>query len=697
MTSPAADRLPPGEGPYPGLRAFGQSDGPLFFGRDREIRDLRSLWLANRMTILFGPSGVGKSSLLNAGVLGGLGDEVDRLPVGRVFPAPFAEPSAGGNPFTFTLLSSWNPSASPEALRDLTVRDFFRDRAGRVDQFDDPLPFLVAIDQFEELFMAPPQLWRHRDHFVDDLSAALADQVELRLLVSIREDAVAALLPFERRLSPPPRRRLAVRALTADAALKAVTGPLRRTSRTFAPGAAEYLVNDLRAARRPGPGGGPDGPDGPDRSGADGHDGAAALDELVEPVQLQIVCSTLWAALPESVRTITAEDVRAHGDPDRSLARFYTRTVAEVAAEHGMPENGLRWWIERNLITDMGTRGMVCEGAGETAGLRNEVVRALASRHLLRAEHRLNARWYELQHDRLIAAIRQAERAADEPADAAEREPDARLRLRAAHRALVVGATGDAANWARQTIEAAARSADRRTEAEGRYLLGQVAGLRGDVDEARTHFGAAIGVYEALRDGAAVARVLTGLGDVLLARGRVEDAFIEYEQAVRRQPSDLDSLEGYARALWHLGRLSDARTAYERILQHDPGNVSALAARGELLAELRQPREAMSDLERVIALGPDPARLEDLRSARALALAQLGRTDEAADELRAAIEANPRNARTYLRGGETELLRGRPEEALELLRETRRVSDPGLLPYQSGAADDLERRISSRG
>ncbi|MBE1533021.1 nSTAND1 domain-containing NTPase [Actinomadura algeriensis] len=683
MTSPGATANPAiGEGPYPGLRAFRQSDGPLFFGRDREIRDLRSLWLANRLTILFGPSGVGKSSLLNAGVLSELGDEVDRLPVGRVFPAPFAEPAAGGNPFTFTLLSSWNPSASPESLRDLTLREFFRDRAGRVDRFDDPLPFLVAIDQFEELFMAPSQLWRHRDHFVDDLSAALADQLELRLLISIREDAVAALLPFERRLSPPPRRRLAVRALTADAALKAVTGPLRETSRTFGPGAAEYLVDDLRSARRPDDGREPDVP--------------AVPDEHVEPVQLQIVCSTLWAALPESVRTITAEDVRAHGDPDRSLARFYTRTVAEVAAAHEMPEHELRGWIERNLITEMGTRGMVCEGAGETAGLHNEIVRALASRHLLRAEHRLNARWYELQHDRLIAAIRQAGRAADDPAGAADREPDARLRLRAAHRALVVGATRDAADWARQTIDAAARGADRRTEAEGRYLLGQVAGMRGNVADARTHFGEAIGIYETLRDGTAVARVLTGLGDVLLAQGRVDDAFVEYEQAVRRQPSDLDALEGYARAQWHLGHLANARTAYERILQIDPGNVSALAARGELLAELRHPREAMSDLERVIALGPDPARLEDLRSARALALAQLGRDDEAAEELRAAIEANPHNARTHLRGGEAELLRGRPEEALEQLREARRVNAPGLLPYQNGAADDLERRISSR-
>ncbi|OLT13454.1 hypothetical protein BJF79_20625 [Actinomadura sp. CNU-125] len=680
MSSPGATANPAiGEGPYPGLRAFRQSDGPLFFGRDREIRDLRSLWLANRLTILFGPSGVGKSSLLNAGVLSELGDEVDRLPVGRVFPAPFAEPAAGGNPFTFTLLSSWNPSASPESLRDLTLREFFRDRAGRVDRFDDPLPFLVAIDQFEELFMAPSQLWRHRDHFVDDLSAALADQLELRLLISIREDAVAALLPFERRLSPPPRRRLAVRALTADAALKAVTGPLRETSRTFGPGAAEYLVDDLRSARHP------------DEPGV-----AAVPDEHVEPVQLQIVCSTLWAALPESVRTITAEDVRAHGDPDRSLARFYTRTVADVAAEHGMPGHELRGWIERNLITDMGTRGMVCEGAGETAGLHNEIVRALASRHLLRAEHRLNARWYELQHDRLIAAIRQAGRSADEPAGTADREPDARCGCaprtgpgrRRDRRRRRLGAADDRRRLARRRTAAPRRRAG--------TCSARSPGCAATSPSA-THFGEAIGIYETLRDGAAVARVLTGLGDVLLAQGRVEDAFVEYEQAVRRQPSDLDALEGYARAQWHLGHLANARTAYERILQTDPGNVSALAARGELLAELRHPREAMSDLERVIALGPDPARLEDLRSARALALAQLGRGDEAAEELRAAIEANPHNARTHLRGGEAELLRGRPEEALEQLREARRVNDPGLLPYQNGAADDLERRISSRG
>src|SRR5918999_5477724 len=279
--------------PYPGWRAFGQTEGDIFFGRERETRDLRSLWLANRLTVVFGQSGVGKSSLLNAGVLRSLRDDVERLPVGRVSPVPFSDLAAerDENPFTFGLLSSWLPSVDPESLRGRRLREFFRERPTRLDEFDEPVPVLLAADQFEELFLAPRHLWRHRDRFIDDLSAALRDRPELRLLVLIREDALAALLPFERRLSPPPRRRLAVRALTYEAALQAVSKPPTVTSRSFAPGVAEELVASLRTIRSA------------DRSVGE----AIAQDEFVEPVQLQIVCSALWAALPQTVSTITAD------------------------------------------------------------------------------------------------------------------------------------------------------------------------------------------------------------------------------------------------------------------------------------------------------------------------------------------------------------------------------------------------------
>ena len=58
------------ESPYKGLAAFEDSelDALLFFGREREISAVAANVLANRLTVLYGPSGVGKSSLLYAGV-----------------------------------------------------------------------------------------------------------------------------------------------------------------------------------------------------------------------------------------------------------------------------------------------------------------------------------------------------------------------------------------------------------------------------------------------------------------------------------------------------------------------------------------------------------------------------------------------------------------------------------------------------
>lgn len=53
---------------YPGLRAFERDDQELFFGRDEAVTELISLIKSEKITILFGNSGTGKSSLLNTKV-----------------------------------------------------------------------------------------------------------------------------------------------------------------------------------------------------------------------------------------------------------------------------------------------------------------------------------------------------------------------------------------------------------------------------------------------------------------------------------------------------------------------------------------------------------------------------------------------------------------------------------------------------
>src|SRR4028118_1549936 len=53
---------------FNGLQAYTEDQAAVFFGRDEEIKTLYKLIKANTLTIVFGKSGTGKTSLLNAGV-----------------------------------------------------------------------------------------------------------------------------------------------------------------------------------------------------------------------------------------------------------------------------------------------------------------------------------------------------------------------------------------------------------------------------------------------------------------------------------------------------------------------------------------------------------------------------------------------------------------------------------------------------
>ncbi|MEO8594756.1 MAG: SIR2 family protein [Candidatus Solibacter sp.] len=75
--------LPPS--PYRGLEPFDENDAPFFFGRERETRLIAASLFASPLTLLYGASGVGKSSVLRAGVLPRMRGRQDVLPI--MFPA----------------------------------------------------------------------------------------------------------------------------------------------------------------------------------------------------------------------------------------------------------------------------------------------------------------------------------------------------------------------------------------------------------------------------------------------------------------------------------------------------------------------------------------------------------------------------------------------------------------------------------
>src|ERR1700733_14301553 len=56
------------DNPWPGLLPFTEGDHAYFFGREAETEDLQALVFRGRLTVLYGLSGLGKSSLLQAGL-----------------------------------------------------------------------------------------------------------------------------------------------------------------------------------------------------------------------------------------------------------------------------------------------------------------------------------------------------------------------------------------------------------------------------------------------------------------------------------------------------------------------------------------------------------------------------------------------------------------------------------------------------
>src|SRR5215216_5222762 len=69
-----------GDNPWPGLASFTEDLRGFFFGREKETEELVRLVRRNTLTVLFGQSGLGKSSLLQAGAFPLL-READFLPL----------------------------------------------------------------------------------------------------------------------------------------------------------------------------------------------------------------------------------------------------------------------------------------------------------------------------------------------------------------------------------------------------------------------------------------------------------------------------------------------------------------------------------------------------------------------------------------------------------------------------------------
>ena len=172
--------------PYKGLGSFSEIDAGDFFGRDKLVSGMTdALAGGDRLLVVVGPSGSGKSSAVRAGL-------VPALREGRVLGSDhwiLATMTPGRHPFEQleAALVRVTRSEVPGMLEQLTENDtgFLRMALRLIP--DERSELLLIVDQFEELFTLTTDRLRRR--FLDNLVTAVTDpRSRVRVVVTLRAD-----------------------------------------------------------------------------------------------------------------------------------------------------------------------------------------------------------------------------------------------------------------------------------------------------------------------------------------------------------------------------------------------------------------------------------------------------------------------------------------------------------------------------
>ncbi len=245
--------------PFVGLAPYAEQDAEWFFGREREVELIAANLRAARLTLLYGGSGVGKSSVLLAGVMPRLhrviaGDRERALAVAARGDVALADPPS----IAVAIFRDWRDAPLPRlaaAIRTAVVEatgntalepwDGEEPLADRLREYTRHVRgVLVVLDQFEEYFMYHPN---------DDGPGTLAgelpellDEPDLRVnvLLGLREDALSRLDRFKGRIPDLFGNYLRLDYLERDAARVAIEEPVRRYNETVRAGRPPVRVHE---------------------------------------------------------------------------------------------------------------------------------------------------------------------------------------------------------------------------------------------------------------------------------------------------------------------------------------------------------------------------------------------------------------------------------------------------------------------
>lgn len=415
---------------YPGPRPFEENDINLFFGRDRDIKNLLTFINVEQLTVLFSKSGLGKSSLINAGIIPELRKKNYEIILCRL--NSYVNKQRGENP--------GNEAMSPlqKVFSEITARfnkttTFLDNLITGTQQFSlwhqfknlqisnpEKKTYFIFFDQFEELFTYPQeQVKEFKENLAELLSASipqeyldkinqsendpssenltdeqlgvLYDPIPVKLLFTIRSDKFSLLTNLKDAIPGMVTKTYELKPFNAAEATEAIRKPA-----SIAYDAVEdnFISNsftyDDDAIKK--------------MLGYLSDEGT----EDIESFQLQVLCRYVEDMVLENkkqnneLRNITATQL---GDIKNIFEAYYNRLIEGI--DKDKVRNVKRLFEDGLIFEKDKMRVSLYEGQIEAGyGVDEVLLNKLVATHLIRCEPDANGKEkYELSHDSLIEPI----------------------------------------------------------------------------------------------------------------------------------------------------------------------------------------------------------------------------------------------------------------------------------------------------
>ena len=353
--------------PYKFLDYFTEGDRSLFFGRESETQVLLSKITNHRSFIIHGRSGVGKSSLIRAGLLPTLKQKGHQSYIIRSFLDPGEE--------VLQILHSFLPEFAgqnePQKIRKL-LRQLNELRGKRLIVF--------FFDQFEDFFLQlkKPQ----KEKFLSYLQLFFQSDVTcLRFVFVLREDLLSEMSFFKPAIPEIFHHEFRLLKLTQRQAIDAVLKPALAVGCPFDPHLAHQILNDLSGGQ-----------------------------EDIDPPQLQIVCDALYDSR-DAQKGITFEIYEKLGRASRILEGYMERVLNRFPdAQAERAKQILKYLIDADFQRKILPLSELFEHLVNTETSKDSVLKVineLSDARLVRLSRQDGKNWIELSHDFLVPKIKE--------------------------------------------------------------------------------------------------------------------------------------------------------------------------------------------------------------------------------------------------------------------------------------------------